>query len=550
MPFNNFPSPEEVYNGSNDDIQREKRLNNYLRSYKMPSMLADTVQSAMIHNPYDRSAAVRAELAQQTANSMNIPWRTREAMANELFKATPIDATSGDGAAPGSMNLPRTPRSATQSVGPVVGRGNINGQDVAVPTAGNYMNGAYQGEMQRLGLGESPDYSSYQSAADNYKSPAQRQKEASDKLLYDRYIDAARIKANGQVDAAAMKGSKSSGKDATLKEYRKQLGVDDKERAKHTNELYAAYERYIRSEPGETQDFDTWSTHDPVAQVINQKFQALAAGNGRSTRENQSVIRSAFAPGVFLPRIRSSLVQLATTGHLPGSEQSAIQPEAHSKIQSAVQTAIAQGATPEQLIEMGKQSGLGAAELALIQSEGERIRKAQFGAPATPDKGSSMSGDKGPAMSKSTNPQRNYSPLANGLDEAYRGAVYAANSMPTGYARGPQGTSNPYAPSGRAVADSTGRVHDARTWGVPQGVSTPSAEEAQRFKNADYDVRRVDGSIEHHQARTYDPYIDYRGFPERRPDPGLLDALIRSIMQRDSSPYTQGLFRSREALTT
>lgn len=525
MPFNNFPSPEEVYNGSNDDIQREKRLNNYLRTYRMPSMLADTVQNAMIHNPYDRSAAMRAELAQQTANSMNIPWRTREAMANELFKATPIDATSGDGAAPGSMNLPRTPRSATQSAGPVVGRGNINGQDVAIPTAGNYMNGVYQGEMQRLGLGESPDYSSYQSAADNYKSPAQRQKEASDKLLYDRYVDAARIKANGQVDAAAMKGS-GSGRDATLKEYRKQLGVDDKERAKHTHELYSAYERYIRSEPGgDVQDFDTWSTHDPVAQVINQKFQALAAGNGRSTRENQSakedLMRGKKTPGANAERI----MQLATTGHLPGSEQSAIQPEVHSKIQSAVQAAIAQGATPEQLIEMGKQSGLGAAELALIQSEGERIRKAQFGAPTTPGKGSSMSGDKGPATSKSTNPQQK--PAA------------------------------PVSPSnGRVMLDAYGGAHDPQTWGVPQGKSSPitrgmpTAEEAQRFKNADYDVRRVDGSIEHHRAPTYDPYIDYRGFPERRPDPGLLDALIRSIMQRDSSPYTQSPFRSREALTT
>lgn len=538
MPFNNFPSPEEVYNGSNDDIQREKRLNNYLRSYKMPSMLADTVQNAMIHNPYDRSAAMRAELAQQTANSMNIPWRTREAMANELFKATPIDATSGDGAAPGSMNLPRTPRSATQSVGPVVGRGNINGQDVAVPTAGNYMNGAYQSEMQRLGLGESPDYSSYQSAADNYKSPAQRQKEASDKLLYDRYIDAARIKANGQVDAAAMKDSKSSGKDATLKEYRKQLGVDDKERAKHTNELYSAYERYIRSEPGgDVQDFDTWSTHDPVAQVINQKFQVLAAGNGRSLRENQSakedLMRGKKTPGANAERI----TQLASTGHLPGSEQSAIQPEAHSKIQSAVQpeahskirsavqAAMAQGATPEQLIEMGKQLGLGAAELAIVQSEGERIRKAQFGAPATPDKGSSMGGGKGPAMSKSTNPQPK--------------------------APAPVSPSN-----GRVVLDAYGGVHDPQTWGVPQGKSSPitrgmpTAEEAHRFKNADYDVRRVDGSIEHHQARTYDPYIDYRGFPERRPDPGLFDALIQSIMQRDSSPYTQSPLRSRESLTT
>lgn len=372
--FNNFPSAEQVYTGSDSDIQREKRLNNWVRSYSLPSMIGNAVQSAMTNNPYDRSAALRAELAQQQANSVNLPWRTKEALANELFKASPIDAVNGDGAAPGQYHY--SPRTATQSAGPgavsPVTSGNINGQDVVVPTAGNYVNGAYQSKLAGYGLGESPTVKAYNDAVYNYKSPEQRQKEASDAMLYNRYIDAAKINAQGKVDAASAKPAKKSGGE----DYGKLLKADDRERAKATNELFNAYQRYVAKEPtGQPLPFEEWQKTDPLASVIVQKHQALAEQSGRHGREMSQKYAS-LPQGDANDAAAADRVNELAFG---------VQPEAQSKISQSVQAARSQGASDEQILALAKQAGLSTAEFNAVKQEleGKAIRKAQFGDPAT-----------------------------------------------------------------------------------------------------------------------------------------------------------------------
>lgn len=526
------------YLGSNTDIQREKRLNNYLRSYKMPSMLADTVQNAMIHNPYDRSAALRAELAQQTAGSMNIPWRTREAMANELFKATPIDATASDGAAPGSMNIPRTPRSATQSVGPVASRGNINGREIAVPTAGNYVNGAFAGEVSKLGLDSNdPSWESYKQAVFN-ATPGQVAKSLNaDNNRSKEKI--AEINSQGRVNAAAMKGS-GSGKDKTMQEYKKLLDSDDKERTKKTNELYAAYERYVRNEPGDAMPFDQWATHDPVANVITQKYQALAGTNGRAKRENlddrENLMRGNMTPGAQAEKL-AQLTMDAPRGQ--NSAATMLPPETKVQIGGAVKEAILAGATTEQLVDAAKKNGAGPAELAFIADEGERIRAAQFGEPTQqPGKGGAAKGGKGPIKAPTKSAAKKGSMSGDGLDAAYRNAVYsagnAADSIPQGRARGPQGTANPYAPQGTQS---------------PITRQMPTAMQAHELKNAPQSYRLQDGTVIN-LSTPQSEWVDYRGFPDIAPQESLLDALIRSIMQKDAAPSISPFRRGVPSLTS
>lgn len=399
--FNNFPSAEQVYTGSDSDIQREKRLNNWVRSYSLPSMIGNAVQSAMTNNPYDRSAALRAELAQQQANSVNLPWRTKEALANELFKASPLDAVNGDGAAPGQYHY--SPRTATQSAGPgavsPVTSGNINGQDVVVPTAGNYLNGAYQSKLAGYGLGESPTVKAYNDAVYNYKSPEQRQKEASEqrqhtwamdvaKFNAEKALQVATIQAQGRVDAAAARPAKGKS------QYEAQLKADNQERAEQTKELFNAYKAAQKS--GETMPFEDWQSLAPEALVINQKYRALGEQSGRMRREAAQKYQS-LPPGdsndaAAADRINALTygpddrpVGLGGAGSMMNDAQGGVLPHERKAIADRIAQARANHATDEQILDLAKRGGLTTAQFNAVKQEleGKAIRKAQFGDPAT-----------------------------------------------------------------------------------------------------------------------------------------------------------------------
>lgn len=369
-----------VYNGTNDDLQREKRMNNWQRSYQLPSMIGDAVQSAMLNNPYDRSAALRAELAQQSANSVNLPWRTKEALAAELFKASPINATSGDGAAPGQRPLSSNPRTATQSAGPVAARGVVNGQELAVPTAGNYVNGAFSAEMNRVGVGQSPSFNDYSRAAYNAQPQVAEERVRNNQMRSNEKV--ADTQAAGRVNAAAAK----PGKGETEAALRKLMEMDDKEGVESTKELYGGFQRYIsdfqkaQAQPGadpaaKPLTFEEWSTKDPGAQAIQRKWQAIGQASGRTRRE-ESAVRGGYDMAASLA---GAGIQAAG-----GLAKSTV----HDDIKRRVAELKAQNMTPEQILEHARAHGVTGQELAIVQQEVEdkKIRRAQYGSPAKPKK--------------------------------------------------------------------------------------------------------------------------------------------------------------------
>lgn len=430
-----------VYTGSNDDLQREKRMANWQRSYKLPSMIGDAVQSAMLNNPYDRSAALRAELAQQSAGSLNLPWRTKEALAAELFKASPIDATSGDGAAPGQRISSPNPRTATQSAGPVAARGVVNGRELAVPTAGNYVNGAFNAEMNRLGMGDmgvsnTPSWQEYQQAVyDNQPSSLAMTDRENQRRSSERIAE---IQSRGRVDAAAMKGGGKAGKDATLEAYKKRLGMDQKEEAQQINELHSAYERFIRSGGDEAMTFDEFALRDPVARDIRAKYAQLGEVNVRGKRSNQMAKENLLRGNMTDGARAEDLTQKMLGEKSWGSEQALtpVKSDAQSKVSQSIQQAKANGASDEQIIAAAQQSGLSREEMTMVQAEleGKKIRRAQYGAPAKPKAKAAMKPD-----------------------------------APTGRARGGDGV---------AKMGADGRAYDSN-WGIPQGTAVDESGNSQ-----------------------------------------------------------------------
>lgn len=157
------------FTGTFDDLQREKRMANYQRSFMLPDVRQQVlVQEALTANPYNYDAAL--DMERFNADSQSIAGNTRRAhdMAAKRFVQE------------AQRELQQRQLRASNAVAPqpsslITAAGNINGQEVMVPTAGNYMNGAYAAQMQRLGLGESPSVDAYRAAVENYVSPEQKQ---------------------------------------------------------------------------------------------------------------------------------------------------------------------------------------------------------------------------------------------------------------------------------------------------------------------------------------------------------------------------------------
>lgn len=484
--FNNFPTPEQVYTGSDTDIQREKRMNNWVRSNSLPSMIGDAVQSAMLNNPYDRSAALRAELAQHTANSMNLPWRTKEALATELFKQSPIDATSGDGAAPGTR-IPHNPVAATQSAGPVATFGNINGQDVVVPTAGNYVNGGYQSLLQKYSLGETPTVDAFNSAVSNYQSPEQKFQAQQADRRYQQAVDVANINAQGRVNAASMKGA-GKGQDAPLKAQQKLYGGDDKQRQAYTKELYGEYKNFVKAN-GADVPFDAWTLSDPIARAITSKYQDLGQQSGRSGRESRQA-KADLMTGNMTPGAQAEKLAQTT---IDGPR---IHPDVQSKISQGIAQARAAGASDEQILAIAQQSGLSDGELAAVQQElGGKILKAQYGSPGVH-----------PAKKKSMNGQAPSNDVSANLLRAGAGAAMRPDSAEN-YRQGRAGYANFRGAHDPVLVDAQGNVIDPRY--QPAGTTRDMYQPSGTTKGQDM---------------------------QYAPPPSLLDELIRRI-QQPSNPY-------------
>lgn len=204
-------SEMQQWNGTRADAERERRMNNWIRSYALPTgEQRDLVQNAMVNNPWGmqdattRMEALNSDMLGQL-NDASVMQRPRAAYmaAMDRFNTGAMlqDAASA---------MRETPVQAKQrreqegGVGPVT-QGEINGRVVAVPTAGNYMNGAYQQAMSTLGLPESAEFSAYQQALQNYQSPQERLQLALAQLKNEGFANKARIDAAGKIGAASAK---------------------------------------------------------------------------------------------------------------------------------------------------------------------------------------------------------------------------------------------------------------------------------------------------------------------------------------------------------
>lgn len=527
--------PSEVFNGTDSDIHREKRLNNYLRSYLMPSALGEQVQQTMIANPYDRSAGQRMELAQSLTNSLRMPQPQRDAMASALFGAVGPQYHNGDGAAPGSpIRSSSNSRGATPSAGPVATRGSINGREIAVPTAGNYLNGAFNAEMNRLGAGDmdasnTPSWKEYQRLVyDN--SPESRQAAMLQaKLRSDERIAA--VNAGGQVDAAKARGpAKGNGRAGSKTEYDKNSKADQKQLEQMDKELGDGYERYFRdlqknASEDQALSYDEWISKDPIAGIIKNKFQKLGERTGRVQREDQALTEGGIRD--------AAQVAMAGANSGMGNGGSSAAGQFKEVATQSVRAALSAGATPEQILARAESlpdnDGQKAAKLEAVRQamEEEKILRAQYASPAQP------------GAKKSNAPVSSDRGVDNSMYAAKNSIYSGAQSVPTGRARGGDGVASPYAPQGTAS---------------PITRATPSPEEAWRMKNAQYQRRAMDGSVVNVDPPTFDPYIDYRGFPgqEQKPvvDQSLLQQLIQSLRGSMNPPHPYTVFPRNSSLTS
>lgn len=391
-----FPS-ESIYTGTNDDLQREKRMNNWIRAQSLAAPLRAEVERTMLNDPYDRNAGLRMEEAIRGSNDIIAPWQVKEQYAAKLF----ADDTHSPFRASGSPYAPPSPhaavaspspRQASQSAGPVAMAGSIAsgsefGPEMMVPTAGNYTNGAFANQMAQLGLSGSPTQEAYRNAVYNYRTPEQRTQ-----------IQVADINAGGRISAAMAKGG-SLGKDGkTAKNsYEKALAQDSQdaiaeEMAKRN--AYARYEQQALKDGLEPVGFKTWSVSDPQALSIEAKFRAKDNLTGKGKRDEQ-VYNDGVNRG-YIKDTRGDVDRILTMGTgrasqsqpAPGSAQQIAQQSARvaqpvEQVQKDLEAAVEvklQNMSEAQVLAEAKKHNV-EAEVAQILAD-RRIRKVRHGSPA------------------------------------------------------------------------------------------------------------------------------------------------------------------------
>lgn len=199
-----MPPGMTSFDGDRSDIERERRMNNWIRSYSLPTAQRIAVQDAMVANPWGmQNAASQMEL--YNADATDLFGKTAKAYEAAMQRFAAANA-------PRPRAQRATPTAA--SGGNVVTQGEINGRQVAVPTAGNYANGAYNAVLQQLGLSESPDFSAYQQAVANYVSPEQRQQLRLQEEKNRGYANTADIKGRYSLEAAEVKANEATQREA------------------------------------------------------------------------------------------------------------------------------------------------------------------------------------------------------------------------------------------------------------------------------------------------------------------------------------------------
>lgn len=199
-----MPPGMTAFNVDRSDIERERRMNNWIRSYSLPTMQRIAVQDAMVANPWGmQNAASQMEL--YNADATDLFGKTSKAYESAMQRFAMENA-------PKPREQRATPTAA--SGGNVVTQGEINGRQVAVPTAGNYANGAYSAVLNQLGLNESPDFSAYQQAVANYVSPEMRQQTRLQELRNEGFANKARIETDGRLQVAEIKAREVAQKEA------------------------------------------------------------------------------------------------------------------------------------------------------------------------------------------------------------------------------------------------------------------------------------------------------------------------------------------------
>lgn len=398
-----FPS-ESIYTGTNDDLQREKRMNNWIRAQSLAAPLRAEVERTMLNDPYDRNAGLRMEEAIRGSNDIIAPWQVKEQYAAKLF----ADDTHSPFRASGSPYAPPSPhaavaspspRQASQSAGPVAMAGSIAsgsefGPEMMVPTAGNYTNGAFANQMAQLGLSGSPTQEAYRNAVYNYRTPEQRNQ-----------VDIANIQADGRLGAALAKAGSDLGKNGKKTDYEKRLAQDDKDAVAEEMEIRNAYSRYQQQSAKDGLDplpFGTWRVSDPQAVNIHEKHKAKAAITGRGERMRQTrqdrMARGDDPDAAAMGSLRGGIGSNFSSW-LGGGDQSQAQPQRGSAQRIAQQSArVAQpveqvqkdleAAVEVKLQNMSEAQVLAEAKKHNVEAEvaqilaDRRIRKVRHGSPA------------------------------------------------------------------------------------------------------------------------------------------------------------------------
>lgn len=158
------------YTGSNTDIQREKRLNEWQRAMMLSPNQREMVQGRMVDDPYDRDASTRLERINSRVNAdpatnARTSSAFREAIANRLYESP--QSTSANGSKDNAYS--RAQRQAPQNGGAFDARndvtvGEVNGRRVVAPQAGKY--NQYNAFLASMGLGDSPSPEAYSYAVE------------------------------------------------------------------------------------------------------------------------------------------------------------------------------------------------------------------------------------------------------------------------------------------------------------------------------------------------------------------------------------------------
>lgn len=211
-----------------DAIEKEKRYNEWQRSFLLPAAQAEAVQSRMIANPTDYEAATRMERinADVTSGSKDRFGRTRGSQQSHIdaalrrYSSAPSQqeqvSAELQGTAPARGRQSRSGSDGSSSLFRDLGvtTGSINGKAVVAPQAGRYSE--YRNMMANLGLEESPTPKNFEAAIRQYQMMEKLDPNIEVKSQYaarenelKRQTDLrkAEIEAGGRVDAANARGT-------------------------------------------------------------------------------------------------------------------------------------------------------------------------------------------------------------------------------------------------------------------------------------------------------------------------------------------------------